>query len=149
MTQVMSCSANIQSGGKTKLSAIMHGFFLVISVLTIPNLLNLIPLSVLAAILLVVGYKLAKPELFIKMYQLGWKQFLPFITTIVFILATDLLTGIGVGLLVGVVVILIKSYQNSHFLHMEENHQGGDFYKMTLAEEVTFINKEQKRTQCP
>ncbi|MGB0304758.1 MAG: SulP family inorganic anion transporter [Flavobacteriaceae bacterium] len=142
VTQVIvRSSANIQSGGKTKLSAIMHGFFLVISVLTIPNLLNLIPLSVLAAILLVVGYKLAKPELFIKMYQLGWKQFLPFITTIVFILATDLLTGIGVGLLVGVVVILIKSYQNSHFLHLEENHQGGDTYKMTLAEEVTFINK--------
>ncbi len=142
VTQVIvRSSANIQSGGKTKLSAIMHGFFLVISVLTIPSLLNLIPLSVLAAILLVVGYKLAKPELFIKMYGLGWKQFLPFITTIGFILATDLLTGIGVGLLVGVVVILIKSYQNSHFLHIEENHEGGDKYKMTLAEEVTFINK--------
>jgi len=142
VTQVIvRSSANIQSGGQTKLSAIIHGVFLIVSVLAIPHILNLIPLSVLAAILLVVGYKLAKPELFKSMYALGWKQFVPFITTVIGILATDLLTGIGIGLAVGIVVILVKSYQNSHFLHIQEEHDGADKYKMTLAEEVTFINK--------
>jgi MFS superfamily sulfate permease-like transporter len=142
VTQVIvRSSANIQSGGKTKLSAIIHGLFLVVSVLTIPHILNLIPLSVLAAVLLVVGYKLAKPELFKAMYQLGWKQFVPFVATVVGILTTDLLTGIGIGLAIGIIVILVKSYQNSHFLHIEEEHNGVDKYKMTLAEEVTFINK--------
>ncbi|WP_067146948.1 SulP family inorganic anion transporter [Pseudotamlana agarivorans] len=142
ITQVIvRSSANIQSGGKTKMSAIIHGFFLLISVILIPNLLNKIPLSVLAAILLVVGYKLAKPGLFKKMYQLGWKQFVPFIVTVVGIVFTDLLVGIALGLLVGIVVILLKSYQNSHFLHIEDKSNGKHRIKMTLAEEVTFFNK--------
>lgn len=142
ITQVIvRSSANIQSGGRTKLSAIIHGFFLLISVIIIPNLLNMIPLSVLAAILFIVGYKLAKPALFKVMYGLGWKQFVPFIVTILGIVFIDLLWGIGLGLAVGIVVILIKSYQNSHFLHIEDQNQGKDHVKMTLAEEVTFFNK--------
>ena len=142
ITQVIvRSSANIQSGGQTKASTIIHGFFLLISVVLIPNLLNKIPLSVLAAILLVVGYKLAKPRLFKSMYELGWKQFVPFIVTVVGIIFTDLLVGIGLGLLVGIIVILIKSYQNSHFLHMEGEDVDDGKVKMTLAEEVTFFNK--------
>ncbi len=142
ITQVIvRSSANIQSGGRTKLSAIIHGFLLLISVLLIPTLLNKIPLSVLAAVLLIVGYKLAKPALFVKMYQLGWKQFLPFTITVLGIVFTDLLVGIGMGLAVGIVVILIKSFQNSHFLHIEDNSNGNHKIKMTLAEEVTFFNK--------
>ena len=142
VTQVIvRSSANIQSGGKTKMAAIIHGFFLLISVLLIPVVLNQIPLSVLAAILLIVGYKLAKPKLFISMYQLGWKQFLPFFVTVVGIVFTDLLIGIGLGLMVGIVVILIKSFQNSHFLHIEDQSNGIHKIKMTLAEEVTFFNK--------
>jgi MFS superfamily sulfate permease-like transporter len=142
ITQVIvRSSANIQSGGRTKLSAIIHGFFLLISVILIPNLLNKIPLSVLAAILFVVGYKLAKPALFKKMWNLGWKQFLPFIITILGIVFTDLLIGIGLGLAVGIVVILIKSFQNSHFLHIEDKSDGKHRIKMTLAEQVTFFNK--------
>lgn len=142
ITQVIvRSSANIQSGGKTKMAAIIHGFFLLISVLLIPVVLNQIPLSVLAAILLIVGYKLAKPKLFISMYQLGWKQFLPFTVTVVGIVFTDLLIGIGLGLMVGIVVILIKSFQNSHFLHIEDQSNGMHKIKMTLAEEVTFFNK--------
>lgn len=143
ITQVIvRSSANIQSGGKTKASAIIHGFFLLISVVTIPQVLNYIPLSVLAAILFIVGYKLAKPSTFKKMYNLGMKQFLPFIVTILGIVFTDLLTGIGLGLAVGIAVILIKSYQNSHFLHIEEGKGDEDLkVKMTLAEEVTFFNK--------
>ncbi|WP_428741826.1 SulP family inorganic anion transporter [Tenacibaculum sp.] len=142
ITQVIvRSSANIQSGGRTKLSAIIHGFLLLISVILIPRLLNMIPLSVLAAILLVVGYKLAKPSLFKKMYDLGWKQSIPFFVTVIGIVFTDLLVGIGLGLAVGIIVILLKSYQNSHFLHIEDKSNGKHKIKMTLAEEVTFFNK--------
>jgi len=142
ITQVIvRSSANIQSGGKTKMSAIIHGFLLLISVILIPKLLNMIPLSVLASILLVVGYKLAKPALFKKMYYLGWKQFIPFTVTVLGIIFTDLLVGIGLGLSVGIIVILVKSFQNSHFLHIEDKSNGKHKIKMTLAEEVTFFNK--------
>lgn len=142
ITQVIvRSSANIQSGGKSKASAIIHGFFLLISVILIPKLLNMIPLSVLAAILFIVGFKLAKPSLFKKMYQMGWKQFIPFTVTVLGIVFTDLLVGIGLGLAVGIIVILIKSYQNSHFLHIEDKSDGKHRIKMTLAEEVTFFNK--------
>jgi MFS superfamily sulfate permease-like transporter len=142
ITQVIvRSSANIQSGGRSKMSAIIHGIFLLISVILIPTLLNMIPLSVLAAILFIVGYKLAKPALFKKMYDLGWKQFVPFTVTVLGIIFIDLLYGIGLGLAVGIVVILIKSYQNSHFLHMEGEAINGGKIKMTLAEEVTFFNK--------
>ena len=142
ITQVIvRSSANIQSGGRSKLSAIIHGLLLLISVMIIPKLLNMIPLSVLAAVLLIVGYKLAKPALFIKMYNLGWKQSIPFTVTVLGIVFIDLLYGIGLGLAVGIVVILIKSYQNSHFLHKEGNLVNDGKIKMTLAEEVTFFNK--------
>ncbi len=142
VTQVIvRSSANIQSGGRTKMSAILHGFLLLISVILIPNLLNKIPLSVLASVLFIVGYKLAKPALFVNMYRLGWKQFTPFVVTVLGIVFTDLLIGIALGLSVGVVVILIKSFQNSHFLHIEDHSNGAHKIKMTLAEEVTFFNK--------
>jgi MFS superfamily sulfate permease-like transporter len=142
ITQVIvRSSANIQSGGRSKMSAIIHGLFLLGSVVLIPNLLNMIPLSVLAAILLIVGFKLAKPALFMSMYKLGWKQFVPFMVTVLGIIFTDLLVGIGLGLLVGIIVILIKSYQNSHFLHKEGEDVDDGKIKMTLAEEVTFFNK--------
>ena len=142
ITQVIvRSSANIQSGGRTKLSAIVHGFFLLISIILIPTLLNKIPLSVLAAILFIVGFKLAKPSLFKQMWKLGWKQFVPFLVTVLGIVFTDLLKGIGMGLAVGIVIILIKSFQNSHFLHKEGEDIDDGKIKMTLAEEVTFFNK--------
>lgn len=142
ITQVIvRSSANIQSGGKSKMSAIIHGFLLLISVILIPTLLNKIPLSVLASVLLIVGYKLAKPSLFKKMYDLGWKQFIPFTVTVLGIVFIDLLYGIALGLLVGIIVILIKSFQNSHFLNIEDKSNGKHKIKMTLAEEVTFFNK--------
>jgi len=142
ITQVIvRSSANIQSGGKTKSSAIIHGFLLLISLIIIPTLLNKIPLSVLAAVLFIVGYKLAKPQLFATIYKQGWKQFVPFIITVLGIIFTDLLVGIGMGLAVGIVIILIKNYQNSHFLHIEKKNDDVKKVKMTLAEEVTFINK--------
>ncbi len=141
VTQVIvRSSANIQSGGKSKLSAIIHGVLLLLCVLIIPTIINLIPLGVLASILIVVGYKLAKPSLFIQIYKLGWVQFVPFIVTILGIVFTDLLTGIIYGLVIGFFIIIRNSYRNSHFLHLEEN-AGHTKIKMTLAEEVTFLNK--------
>lgn len=141
ITQVIvRSSANIQSGGRTKASAIIHGFFLLFSVILIPTLLNQIPLSVLAAVLFIVGYKLAKPALFKKMWNLGWKQFIPFIVTILGIVFTDLLVGIGLGLLVGFIVILVKSFQNSHFMHLDETNDG-KMVKIKFAEQVNFLNK--------
>ena len=142
VTQVIvRSSANIQSGGKTKMAAVIHGILLVVSVVTIPFLLNKIPLSVLAAILLIVGYKLAKPALFKSMYQLGWKQFIPFVITIAGIIFTDLLIGIGLGVLFGILFLLYDSYKNSHSIIHHEIENGKEIVKMELAEEVTFINK--------
>ena len=141
VTQVIvRSSANIQSGGKSKLSAILHGILLLLCVLIIPKIINMIPLAVLASILLVVGYKLAKPSLFKQIYRLGWTQFVPFMVTILGIVFTDLLTGIMCGLVIGFFIIIRNSYRNSHFLHIEED-EGHTKIKMTLAEEVTFLNK--------
>ena len=142
ITQVIvRSSANINSGGRTKMSAIIHGILILVFVMMIPDILNNIPLAVLASVLFIVGYKLAKPELFIKMYKLGWKQFVPFMVTVIGIVSTDLLKGIGMGLAIAVAIILIKSYQNSHFLNIEKQKGKEKKVKMTLAEEVTFFNK--------
>lgn len=142
ITQVIvRSSANIQSGGRTKASAIIHAIWLLLAVIFIPVVLNKIPLGVLAAVLLIVGYKLAKPSLFKSMFKLGKSQFLPFIITIIGIVFGDLLIGIGLGLAVGITVVLINSYKNSHFLHVEDSEGDGKHIKMTLAEEVTFFNK--------
>ena len=141
VTQVIiRSSVNIQSGGKTKLSAILHGFLLLICVAFIPQILNMIPLAVLASVLLVVGFKLVNPKAIRELYQLGWSQFLPFIVTIVGVVFTDLLVGILLGLCVSIVIILRNSFRNSHFLH-RENIEGNHHVKMTLAEEVYFMNK--------
>ena len=148
VTQVIvRSSANIQSGGRTKLAAILHGVLLLVSVIFVPGILNLIPLSVLAAILLLVGYKLAKPTTFASIYRSGWRQFVPFIVTVVAIVFTDLLIGISLGLAVGIIVILYTSYQNSHFLHMTNEKGQQAVVNMTLAEEVTFFNKGAIRKQ--
>ncbi len=143
ITQVIvRSSANINFGGKTKMSAILHGVFLLISAIFIASILNLIPLASLAAILLMVGYKLAKPSLFKQMYKLGWEQFIPFMATIIAILATDLLKGITVGILVGIFYTLRHSYRNSH--HVKDiisDENGLAVHHLVLAEEVSFFNK--------
>jgi MFS superfamily sulfate permease-like transporter len=141
VTQVIvRSSANVQSGGMSKMSAVLHGFLLLFSVLLIPGILNMIPYAALAAVLLLVGYKLAKPSIFIKMYHLGWAQFLPFIVTIVAVVATDLLKGIAVGMVVAVFKILMNNYQNSYKLD-ERPRNGKPCYHITLSEETTFLNK--------
>jgi len=138
LTQVIvRSSANIQSGARTKLAAILHGVFLLVAVVTMPALLNRIPLAVLAAILLTVGYKLAKPALFAAMYRLGRYQFVPFIVTVVGILATDLLVGIALGMGAAVFALLLTNYNNPFFL---DRDPGADV-RLVLSEDVSFLNR--------
>lgn len=138
---VVRSSANVMSGAMTKLSAILHGILLLLSIIAIPRLLNLIPQAVLASVLLVIGYKLANPKGFVQLYKLGKTQFIPFIATVVGIVITDLLTGIVVGLTVGLIVVLLKSYNNSHHMLIKEYEGKKNLFHINFAEEVTFINK--------
>lgn len=141
VTQVIvRSSANIQSGGKTKASAFIHGTLILISALLIPNVLNLIPLSSLAAILFVVGYKLAKPATFKQIYSQGISQFLPFMVTILGIVFTDLLIGISLGLVTGIMYILWNNYRTPY--HFEpERYKSGEPISIELSEDVSFLNK--------
>jgi SulP family sulfate permease len=143
ITQVIvRSSANINFGAKTKLSAILHGVFLLISAITIAGIMNMIPLASLAAILLMVGYKLAKPSLFKQMYKLGWEQFVPFTATVIGILFTDLLRGITIGLVFGIFYTLRHSYRNSHHIKdVSTTEDGREVHHLVLAEEVSFFNK--------
>jgi MFS superfamily sulfate permease-like transporter len=144
ITQVIvRSSANIQAGAQSRLSAVLHGVLLLVCVASLPQVLNLIPLAVLAAVLLVVGYKLAQPALFKSMYAQGASQFVPFVVTVVGVVATDLLTGIAAGMTVALIFLLRRSYLNSHFLHIERRDTRDLQHVVTLrlAEEVTFLNK--------
>jgi MFS superfamily sulfate permease-like transporter len=141
ITQVIvRSSANIQSGGKTRMSAFIHGILILICVLLIPNILNMIPLASLAAILLVVGYKLAKPALFKAMYRLGWLEFTPFLVTILGIVFTDLLVGIGLGMAVAGFFIFYKNYQKPYIFNAEKS-KDGETVHLTLPKSVSFLNK--------
>jgi MFS superfamily sulfate permease-like transporter len=142
ITQVIvRSSANIQAGAKTRLSAVIHGLLLVLAVGTIPGILNLIPYASLAAILIVVGYKLAKPALFVLMWKKGLAQFVPFAVTIVAILLTDLLKGIGIGMVVGVVSILYSNFRVPYFFRIVRQPDGGQEICIELSEVVSFLNK--------
>lgn len=110
---IVRSSANVSAGGRTQMSSILHGSMLLISVMAIPVLLNMIPLSALAAILISVGYKLAKPQIFIKKYSMGMTQFIPFVVTVSAIMLTDLLVGITIGVLVGIVFVLRQNFRSS------------------------------------
>ena len=141
VTQVIvRSSANITFGGRTKLSTIFHGVLLLICVIVIPGVLNMIPLASLACILFVVGYNLAKPSLFKAMYELGWSQFAPFIATVIGILLTDLLKGIGIGMVVAIFFILRSNLKTDYELFHEKN-DGVRKIRLVLAEDVSFLNK--------
>ena len=137
---IVRSSVNVNSGGKTKISAISHGVWLLLSLLFIPLLLNQIPLACLAAILLVTGYKLARLELFKKMWHHGKDQFIPFVVTILAVVFTDLLKGVAIGMIVGIFYILRNNLRNPYFYKIERN---GDKKLITikLAQEVSFLNK--------
>ena len=141
ITQVIvRSSANIQSGGRSKASAVIHGLLLAVSVIALPTIMNLIPLATLAAVLLVVGFKLAKPSVFKKMLRQGRGQFVPFIVTVCAIVVTDLLVGIGLGMVVAVLVILFENFRLP-FEISNVPQERGERVKITLAQQVTFLNK--------
>ena len=137
---IVRSSVNVNAGGRTKMSAIFHGTLLLLSVLFIPLLLNQIPLACLAAILLVTGYKLARIELFKKMWHHGKDQFVPFVVTILAVVFTDLLKGVAIGMMVGIFYILRNNLRNPYFYKIERN---GDKKVITikLAQDVSFLNK--------
>lgn len=142
ITQVIvRSSANIQSGGRSKMSAILHGFLLLFAAMIIPGILNMIPLATLAAILFVVGYKLAKPVLFKQMYRLGWVQFIPFVVTILGIVFTDLLVGIAMGMGVAIFYILRQNFRNPYFVPEDIEQHPEDIITIKLSEDVSFLNR--------
>ena len=139
MTQlIVRSSANIQSGGRTKMSAFLHGIFLLIVVIFIPDVANMIPLASLAVILLVIGYKLASPALFKTMYQVGYFHFIPFIATIFGLIFSDMLTGISIGMVFALSFILLENLQVGFHIH-EQNKLNKTI--ITLSDNVSFLNK--------
>lgn len=141
ITQVIvRSSANIQVGGKTKASAFLHGVFLLVCVMVIPKVLNLIPLACLASILLVIGYKLTNPKQFITLYKKDFSLFLPFVVTVLGIVFTDLLKGIGLGMVVGIINILWNNFKIPYHLNPEQL-KGNEPIHIQLAEDVSFLNK--------
>jgi MFS superfamily sulfate permease-like transporter len=133
-------AANVDAGGRTKLSSFTHGLFLLLAVLAIPFLLNLIPYASLAAILLITGYNLTSPKLYKNMWNLGWKQFAPFIITIFVILITDLLVGVSIGLLISIYFIVRNNFKAEYKITATMQHATEVFY-IKLNSNVTFLNK--------
>ena len=137
---VVRTSANNNAGAKSKMSAIIHGILLLLSVLIIPAILNKIPLATLAAILLLVGYKLAKPSTLKHFWKKGKYQFIPFIATLSAVVFTDLLKGVALGMIISVIFVLKGNMQRAYKFRKEEYHDG-DIIHIELAQEVSFLNK--------
>lgn len=137
---IVRSSVNIQSGNRTKASAVLHGVLLLVAVVALSPLLNQIPLAALAAILIVTGYKLAKVSLFRDMYRKGWSQFLPFAITIAAIVFTDLLSGVLVGLFASLFYLMRSHFRNPYSIEQYRMHIG-DVIKMELPNQVSFLNK--------
>jgi MFS superfamily sulfate permease-like transporter len=133
---IVRSSANVNSGAKTKMSTILHGSLLLLCVAFIPAILNLIPKAALAAILIFTGYKLAKPSLFMNFYKKGWDSFLPFVITIVAILATDLLKGVIIGIGVGLFFAFRSNFRSAVFVVNDQNK-----FLFRLRKDVSFLNK--------
>lgn len=138
---IVRSSANIGAGGQSKMSAFIHGLLLLASLLFLGSVLNLIPLSALAAVLLLVGFKLTRPALYRAQWHLGWAQFLPFIITIIVVLFTDLLKGVGVGLAVGFFFILKANAEQAYFLNRDTPGRAPGTLHLRLSEHVSFLNK--------
>jgi MFS superfamily sulfate permease-like transporter len=133
-------TANINAGGRTKLASFSHGIFLLVSVLAIPFILNQIPLAALAALLLVVGYKLVSVKIIQQQWSQGRDQFIPFVVTLLAIVLTDLLIGVLIGLVVGMYSVLRENYK--HAFHKKNlHHNGQETVELVLSEQVTFLNK--------
>ena len=137
---VVRTSANNNAGAKSKMSAIIHGLLLFISVIAIPTILNKIPLATLAAILLLVGYKLAKPATFLHFWHKGKYQFIPFIATLLAVVFTDLLKGVALGIIISIIFVLKGNLKRAYSFKKEE-YAEGDVIHIHLAQEVSFLNK--------
>ena len=137
---IVRSSVNVNAGGQTKLSTIMHGVFLFLSLLFLSSILNLIPFSSLAAILIMTGYKLAKVEIFVEKFKKGWNQFIPFVVTVIAILFTDLLVGILIGLSVSIIFLLKSNYKNP-FKIKREKVNVKETITIELPNQVSFLNK--------
>ena len=137
---IVRSSANVAANAQTKMSTIVHGVLLLFCAALIPMVINMIPLSALAAVLLVVGYKLAKPSLFKQMWAAGKYQFMPFIITVIAIVFTDLLTGVSIGMVVAAFAILRGNMKAPYFFHKDKHHEG-DIIVIELTQEVSFLNK--------
>jgi len=133
-------AANVDAGARTKLSSFTHGLFLLVTVLLIPFVLNQIPYASLAAILFITGFNLTKPKLYRNMWSLGWKQFLPFILTIMIILMTDLLIGVTAGLLLSIYYIVSNNFRAEYKIQITEK-DGHEVFYIRLNSNVTFLNK--------
>lgn len=143
---IVRSSANMNSGAKTKLSAILHGVLILLCTLFIPGILNMIPLGALAAVLLLTGYKLAKISIFKEMFGNGKYQWVPFAITVIAVVFTDLLTGVALGLAASILSLLYGNMRNSYYFHKEDHHEG-EIIRIHLSEEVSFLNKASiKRT---
>ncbi|MES2416914.1 MAG: SulP family inorganic anion transporter [Bacteroidota bacterium] len=137
---IVRSSANVNAGGRTKMSSIIHGIWLLLSLLFIPGLINMIPLACLAAILLVTGYKLTRIALFKHMYRKGWDQFIPFVITVLAVVFTDLLKGVAIGMLFSIFYLLRTNMRNPYFYKVQEEGDKKNI-RIKLAEEVSFLNK--------
>ncbi|QIH38143.1 SulP family inorganic anion transporter [Flavobacterium sp. Sr18] len=137
---IVRSSANSNSGAKSKLSTIIHGSLLLVSVLAIPAILNKIPLATLAAILILVGYKLAKPATFIHFWEKGKYQFVPFIATLLAVVFLDLLKGVTLGIIISIIFVLKGNLKRAYFFRKEQ-YADGDVIHIDLAQEVSFLNK--------
>jgi carbonic anhydrase len=137
---IVRTSVNIQTGAKTKMAAIFHGVFILLAVALIPSWLNQIPISSLAAILIYTGYKLSKPEIYIKIYRQGLERFIPFIVTVVTIVAFNLLAGILIGLSVSFFYIL-KTNSQVRLDIIKEKYPTGIINRLILPQQTTFLNK--------
>ncbi|MDG1871814.1 SulP family inorganic anion transporter [Flavobacterium frigidarium] len=142
---VVRTSANNAAGAKSKMSSIIHGVLLLISVLAIPVILNMIPLATLATILILVGYKLAKPATFKHFWHKGKYQFIPFIATLVAVVTTDLLKGVALGIVISIIFILKGNLKRAYSFKKEE-YVDGDIIHIDLAQEVSFLNKAAIKT---
>lgn len=139
---IVRSSANLGAGAKSKASAILHGVFLILSITLLARFINYIPLTSLAAILLLVGFKLTNPSIYKTEFKLGYEQFIPFIVTIVAIFLTNLLWGIGIGLGTGIVFILVANHRIPYHYHKSVHHENGkDEIRIELSEHVSFLNK--------
>ena len=139
---IVRSSANINSGARSKASTITHGVILFLAVLAIPGFLKSIPLSCLAGILIVTGYKLTSPSLYKEMYAKGVSQFLPFIVTILAIVFTNLLQGVFLGIVVALIFILRSNFREAVILV-----NNGNSYLLKLTKDVSFLNKAALRSK--